>query len=138
MTSNKDIEMRLELIMLAWSTVLGLFYLIVSAQAATKVRGIKWNLSARDEGPQELKGVPGRLQRAFKNFLETYAFFVAATLLVHITDRYSVITAIGSALYFWGRVVYLPLYAFGIPYARTAVWGLSTTGIVLMLIALGL
>ena len=39
-------------------------------------------------------------------------------------------------LYFFGRLVYLPLYAFGVPILRTIVWYLSIMGIALVLSSL--
>jgi uncharacterized MAPEG superfamily protein len=41
----------------------------------------------------------------------------------------------GSQLYFWMRVVYLPLYAVGVPFLRTIVWLASAVGILLVLSA---
>ncbi len=34
-----------------------------------------------------------------------------------------------------GRVVYLPLYAFGIPYVRSLVWLVSLAGLIMLLYA---
>ena len=37
-------------------------------------------------------------------------------------------TAFGAQLWFWARVLYLPLYLAGIPYVRSLVWGASLIG----------
>lgn len=42
----------------------------------------------------------------------------------------------GAQLYFWGRLIYVPLYAAGIPVARTVAFVVATIGIVLILVAL--
>jgi uncharacterized MAPEG superfamily protein len=42
----------------------------------------------------------------------------------------------GASLYFWARVLYLPLYAFGVPLFRSIVWNVAALGIALLLIAL--
>ena len=34
----------------------------------------------------------------------------------------------GVALFFWARVAYFPVYLAGIPYLRTALWGVSVAG----------
>ena len=47
-----------------------------------------------------------------------------------------VLTVWGAALYFWGRVVYVPLYAFGVPYIRSLVWLVSLAGLVMVLASL--
>jgi uncharacterized MAPEG superfamily protein len=83
-----------------------------------------------------LQGVGGRLQRALHNFVETFPFFAAAVLIAHVAGRHSALTLWGVQLYFWGRVAYLPLYAFGIPKVRSMAWGIATLGIILILIAL--
>lgn len=127
--------MRIELLSLVWATGLGIIYLLAAAQASTAQRGVKWNLGNRDQKASELSGVALRLSNASRNFMETFPFFVAAVILVHLTDAYSTMTIVGSQLYFWARVAYLPIYGVGIPYVRTAVWSVSVIGIVLVLFA---
>ncbi len=124
-----------ELKMLLWSVILGLVQLLLAAQAATSQNGVSWNLSPRDQ-KKELAGVAGRLDRAFKNFMETFPFFLAAVVMVQITTLSNGVTSIGVHLYFWARVVYVPLYALGIPGFRTLVWLISLIGIAMVLSAL--
>ncbi len=128
--------MTIELDMLALSIVLGLVHIVLQATAATGQYGLEWNAGARDVPQPPLPAVAGRLQRALHNFLETFPLFAAAVLVAHVANRHSAPTAWGAQLYFWGRVVYLPLYAAGIPYVRTLVWTVATIGIVLILVAL--
>ena len=42
-------------------------------------------------------------------------------------------SALGAQLYFWARLVYVPVYAAGIPYLRTLVWAVSIAGMVALL-----
>ena len=77
----------------------------------------------------------GRLQRAQKNLFETLPLFIAAVLIAHLGGRDGALTGWGVALYFWARVVYLPLYAFGIPYVRSLVWLVSLAGLILVIVA---
>lgn len=124
--------MSTELKMLAWSIALGFGYVLLAAMLATQQRGVKWNVGNR--GDQEpLTGAAARAGRASANFLETFGFFAAAVLAVTVSKQNSVHTALGSELYFWARVVYLPIYIAGIPYVRTAVWAVSVWGIVKVL-----
>ena len=83
-----------------------------------------------------MKPVAGRLDRAQRNFLETFPLFAAAVLIAHVAGRHSWMTEWGAQLYFWGRVVYLPLYAAGVPWVRSAVWVVAALGIVLVLVGL--
>ena len=43
---------------------------------------------------------------------------------------------VGAHLFFWARLAYVPLYAAGIPVARTVAFAVATLGIVLILLAL--
>ncbi|WP_445143940.1 MAPEG family protein [Dyella sp. Tek66A03] len=86
--------------------------------------------------PVEIAGVTGRSDRAFKNFLETFVFFVAAVLAVVVAQRTNASTALGAQLFFWARVVYLPVYLIGIPYLRTLVWATSLAGLLMVVFGL--
>jgi uncharacterized MAPEG superfamily protein len=125
--------MSIELKMLVFAVILGVVQLLLATQAATAVRGLKWNAGPRDQKMGELSGIPGRLERAFKNFLETFAFFAAAVLVVQAAGRNNDLTALGAQMYFFARVIYVPLYAFGIPYIRTLTWLVSLVGIAMLL-----
>ena len=128
--------MTIEIQMLAWAVALGLFQVLLAATLMTQQRGLKWNTGARDAQPAPLTGVAARVDRASKNFLETFPLFAAAVLAVVVAGRADADTALGAQLYFWARVVYLPLYAAGVPYLRTVVWAVSLWGLVTALLAL--
>ena len=128
--------MSIELKILLWSVVLGIAQLLAAAQASTKQRGLQWNFSPRDEKPEPLTGVGARIDRAWQNFRESFPLFLAAVILVQLTGRNNLTTAIGVQLYFWARIFYVPLYALGIPVVRTLVWTASMVGIALLLIGL--
>jgi uncharacterized MAPEG superfamily protein len=124
--------MPVELKMLGWSIALGLAYLVFAMLLQLPKRGLAWNAGNRDE-QIPLEGLPARADRAFRNFLETFALFAAAVLVVVAGQCTSSTTALGAQLYFWARVVYLPVYAIGIPYLRTLVWTVSIVGLVMVL-----
>jgi uncharacterized MAPEG superfamily protein len=128
--------MTIELQTLAWSVVLGLAEIIVAVGAATQERGRRWNMSSREEPLPPLTGMPGRLDRAYKNFLETFPFFAASVLVCHLAGREGTLTAVGVQLYFWARAAHFLLYAFDVTVVRSLVWLASVAGIGLLLIAL--
>jgi uncharacterized MAPEG superfamily protein len=129
--------MTIELKILAWSVVLGLVQIILSAHAASLQVGYRYTATAR-EARAPLTGVAGRLERALRNFLETFPLFAAAVLLVHVTGRHGSLSAVGAQMYLGARVVYIPLYAAAVPVVRSLVWNVATLGIVLILAALWL
>jgi uncharacterized MAPEG superfamily protein len=75
------------------------------------------------------------LERALRNFLETFPVFVAAIFLVHSLGRESALSEWGAGLYFSARLVYLLLYAAGVPLLRSLVWNIAFVGVVLVLLA---
>jgi uncharacterized MAPEG superfamily protein len=127
--------MNVEMTMLALAAVLGFVHLFAAAHFVTQERGAAWNTGARDNTPPLSGKLAGRLDRAFANFRETFPIFAAAVFLVTFLDRHNARTEWGAQLYFWMRVLYLPLYAMGVPFLRTIIWIASTIGIVLVLSA---
>lgn len=125
--------MPAEIQWLGWSILLGVAQLFIAAALMTQQRGMKWNASARDGDPPPLTGAAGRADRAMRNFLETFPFFAAAVLAVAVTGSSDAMTGLGAALYFWARLVYVPLYLAGIPYLRSLVWAVSLLGMLLVL-----
>ncbi len=91
--------------------ILGLAQLVLATHMATVQRGFRWNMSSREQPTAPLTGVAGRLDRAFRNFLETFAFFAAAVLILQVTGRNSEVSALGARLYLIARIVYVPIYA---------------------------
>lgn len=128
--------MPIELTMLGWSVALGLATMFVAAGFGTQQRGLKWNASNRDGELKPLTGMAARAERANKNFLETFGFFAAAVLAVVLAKHTTPRTALGSEIYFWARLVYLPIYIAGIPYLRTVVFAVSIWGLLQILEAL--
>ena len=129
-------NMTPELLMLTLSVVLGFVHIISGAIARTAQYGSKWNVGPRDAEMPPLNPVPGRLQRASLNFFETFPLFAVLVLIADAVNRHGPLTVWGSELYFVCRVIYLPLYAFGIPVVRTVVWSAASLGIFMVLIAL--
>jgi uncharacterized MAPEG superfamily protein len=78
----------------------------------------------------------GRLERAFANYRETFPFFAALVIAVYLSGKLSQLTLTASVTYVVARAVYVPLYAFGVPYVRSLVWVASMVGIAALLYAL--
>jgi uncharacterized MAPEG superfamily protein len=124
-----------EIQMLCWTIVLGLVQLVIATTMATLQQGLPYNLSPRDLPPPPVGTVTARLQRAFGNFKETFVFFAAAVLAVTALGKTGGNSALGAEIYLAARVIYVPVYAAGIPVLRTLVWAASVAGIVMVLLA---
>src|SRR5829696_4860864 len=93
--------MSFELAMLAASCMLCLVQIVISSHAASLQRGYRWTASSRDVEVPPLTGVAGRLERALRNFLETFPVFVAAVFLVQVLGRESAVSAWGAGRPGW-------------------------------------
>lgn len=125
--------MTTELTVLAWGAVLALVHIFAAGHVKTRQYGAKWNMGARDEALPEPEPVVGRLMRAQANYFETFPIVVAAVAIISIAGLESRWTAIGAVLWLAARVIYLPLYAAGVPVVRSIVFLVSLAGIVMML-----
>lgn len=121
--------MNTELTALLFTILLGILQLMLATSAATKQRGLKWNLSSRGGSPPPLTDAAGRLDRAFQNFKETFPMFLAAVVLVISTGRSGEVSAISAWVYLLARAAYLPIYAFDYTIVRSLVWGCSVLAI---------
>jgi uncharacterized MAPEG superfamily protein len=123
----------IEIVLLAATLLLAIVNLFWAAQVRTKQYGTKWNMGARDETLPPIAPLPGRLLRAQANLMETLPLFAAAVLAATAVGRLGQLTGWGAHLYFFGRLIYLPLYAMGTPVVRTAVWMASMVGLLMVI-----
>jgi uncharacterized MAPEG superfamily protein len=124
-----------QMTMLWASVILGLVHVALAAGASVAARGMPWALGSRDDAAPAMGKMGSRLDRTWKNFLETFPLFAAAVLVEVAGNGNAGLAALGAQLYFWGRIAYLPIYAIGLPVVRTLVWTVSVVGIALVLVA---
>ncbi|RVU13920.1 MAPEG family protein [Methylobacterium oryzihabitans] len=122
--------MPIEISLLAIAVVLGFVHIMAASAAGLQQRGgLAWAASNREAQAAPMQGAAGRLERASKNFFETFPLFAALVLAAAATGRLDTTTALGAHLYVWARLAYLPIYGFGVPAVRTLVWGVAMVGI---------
>ena len=125
-----------EFTMLVLAMILAFVHMFTAIHMITSERGLSWNVGARDVTPPLRSRLAGRLDRAYQNFKETFVLFAASVLALAILDRHNWYTVWGAELYVAARILYLPLYAMGIPLVRTIVWLTGTTGVGLLIAAM--
>jgi uncharacterized MAPEG superfamily protein len=125
--------MTTELWLLVAAIVLGFVQIILQAQSMNMQRGYRWNAGPRDEVLPPLTGVAGRLNRASRNFFESFPLFATAVLVAGAANIHNSLTLWGAWLYVLGRILYVPLYAFGVRYVRSLAWNVAVLGIFLIL-----
>src|ERR1700743_219505 len=105
--------MTFELTYLAYALILALLQIGLTATLRTLETGLAYNAGTRDKpAPAPVGKLTGRMMRAQNNLLETLPIFIAALLATQLIGKHTHLTHLGTLLYFWGRVVYIPLYAF--------------------------
>lgn len=130
-------DMTPEFIVLACTLVLAIVQIAAAAVARTAELGAKWNAGPRDADVPPPGKIAGRLMRAQANLFETLPLFIGAVIMAHIAGKDgTTVTLVGTHLYFFGRLLYVPIYAFGVPVLRSLVWIASAVGLVMIIVAL--
>ncbi|MCG7599838.1 MAPEG family protein [Halomonas sp. McH1-25] len=128
--------MTTELTLLGWTLVLAIVQILLPAMWRNRETGVDYNTGPRDEPGPPMGKITGRLFRAQHNLFETLPLFIGAILIAHVGDQTGALTLWGAWLYFLARVVYVPLYALGIPWVRSLVWLVALLGLCLVLLAI--
>jgi uncharacterized MAPEG superfamily protein len=98
--------------------------------------GMKLALGNRDNLPPPTP-LGGRAERAARNTAENLVFFAVIALVAHAAGVTNPKLALGAQIFFWARVLYLPVYFAGIAYLRTTIWAISVVGLGMMIGTLG-
>lgn len=128
-------DMSFELTMLAAAIVWGFLQLVAAAQAANVQYGLNWAASPRDIEMPPLKPIPGRINRNFRNYMETFPFFAGAVLVAQAAGVHNELTHWGSIAYVGGRIAYTALYVSGVPLIRSLFWNVAAFGMLAVLAA---
>ena len=114
----------------------------LTLMAASLIRARAWTFAGtviafgnRDNLPAAT-ALAGRAERTARNTLENFVLFAAIALVAHVAGTTSPRMATGATLFFWSRVLYVPVYYAGIVYLRTAVWLAAIVGLAMMISAL--
>lgn len=132
MTMTKTLMIVAELVVINWA-------LIVAASLikskAWKPSGLMAAMGNREEAV-ECSGFPARTERAAKNMLENMVLFSALALVASVGGVADPHVELGARIFFWARLVYIPIYMAGIPVARTAIWAISVIGMGLIFVSI--
>tara|TARA_B110000285_G_scaffold231954_1_gene301873 strand:+ start:5731 stop:6117 length:387 start_codon:yes stop_codon:yes gene_type:complete len=127
--------MTVELTYLLYAVILLIAHIIIQATFSDLSKGIFWAIGPQDE-PRDQNAIADRIQRALRNYLETFPAFAALAILIAVAERSSALSMNGAALYFWARVAYVPAFASGIPLVRSVAWFASLGGLAMMVLPL--
>eukprot|EP01035_Chromulina_nebulosa_P047865 gene47865-64924_t len=94
--------MSVEMGCLYAAMVLALVHLTAASFSFKAQVGNRYAVGARDEDLRP-SGMAGRLDRAQRNFLETFPVFVAVVLMGHVLGKTGDLGAVGALVYISGR-----------------------------------
>jgi uncharacterized MAPEG superfamily protein len=123
--------MKPELMWLVWAVALALVQTLVAVTGAFLQVGLPPLVGNRENFPA-LAGWAGRADRAYRNMLQNLVLFTALVLVAVVAGKTNSTTLLGAQLFFWARLAYAFVYLAGIPWLRTAVWGVSIAGLVVI------
>jgi uncharacterized MAPEG superfamily protein len=121
--------MTIELWVLVYAAFLGIIQLIAATASPLGQPGfLEWTKGNRDT-PYIATGKAAILQRAFKNFMETFIFFGVAVVALAFAHKSSNLSIWGAHIYLFARILYVPIYLIAIPPLRTLTWFVAAVGI---------
>ncbi len=107
--------------------ILGLYGLVVIVTILVQVLtaqaqvGLEMLVKPRDDMPK-LLGVAGRMDRAQLNSIVAMALFAPAILILAHKGLSSSTTLLAAQAFIIARILYVVVYAMGLPWARTLIW----------------
>ena len=120
-----------ELRLLVWSVGLAVAQMLVAVIGGIMQYGLPAMAGNREDLPPRV-GWAGRALRAHHNMLENLVLFAVLVVAASIMGKINTMTALGAQLFFWGRLAYAPIYIAGIPWLRTAAFGVSIIGLLMI------
>ena len=126
---DRTLTLVIYMAVLTWLTLL--IAGLIRSRAWT-FQGTMIALGNRDNLPQATP-FAGRAERTARNTAENFMLFAAIALVAHAAGATSPRVAMGAEIFFWSRLLFIPIYYAGIIYLRTAVWLVSIIGLGMML-----
>ena len=120
---------------LLFSVVLAFVQVLIAAMTAQGQVGLPVLAGNRDELPA-MTGLAGRAKRAHFNMIENLVLFTALVLIAAVAGKANATTAMGAAIFFWGRLAHAIIYLIGVPWLRTVAWFVSVIGMIMIAVQL--
>jgi len=112
--------------------VLALYVVQLFLQETSLYRFNLWQIMGnRDARPEETV-IAARLNRAKNNMLEALPLFLGLAMLALVKDGDASKAVNGATIFLVARIIYIPIYATGIPVLRSLVWLAGMLGLLMM------
>jgi uncharacterized MAPEG superfamily protein len=119
-----------EITCLILGLLLWVVHVLIQAGFANVALGTTYLGGPRDEKRETNNVYYGRALRALQNYVENFVAFAPAVLGLIVTQHTG---GWGATVWVLARIVYIPLYLFGVPYLRTIAWAISLVGLLMMI-----
>lgn len=123
-----------DLTVLLLAVLLAIGQLILYAVFGNLELGVRYTAGTRDAPPRGLSNRTARMKRAYDNHNETLPWFAIAVLVAHVTGQADAVTVWASWIYLAARIVYVPLYVFGVYMIRSIAWFVAFLAIATILL----
>ena len=110
-----------ETTILAAYGLLVMLTILMQVLGAMRTLSLGYLMSARDE-PRDAGRMTARIRRALDNSVTALALFAPAVLLVVVLERTSPGSLLAAQVFLVARIIYLVVYALGVPAIRTLAW----------------
>lgn len=112
-------------------TALLLYFIQTLLPVVFRYGGSLEAMKSRDVMP-EATTISGRADRALANVTEAMILFLPLALL----SQDAAAAVLGATIFVFARIIYVPLYLFGVPFLRTLAWVASLGGLLTMAMTL--
>ena len=133
--NDRGTDMKPELMLLAWAAVLTLVQAVIAVHGALMQVGLPM-LAGNREAMPEIRGWGGRAARAHRNMLENLVLFAVLVLAAVVAGKTNDMTLLGAQIFLYARIAYALVYMAGLPWIRTATWGVSVVGLAMIFMQL--
>jgi uncharacterized MAPEG superfamily protein len=130
-----EMQMTVELTMLAYSAALLFVLVVVQALIGIRSQGLMPLANARDNLPAPT-GLHARALRCVDNHREGLTIMAPLVLIAGVAHISNSNTVLGTQLFFYARVVHAALYLTGVPMIRPLSWAVGVAGTVMVFLGL--
>lgn len=120
--------MTTDLWMLAAAALLSWGLIMAEATPGILKYGMVWASGNREDPVPEPTGWWLRLRRCSANMQENLPLFAILVLVAHVSGEADATSALGAQIFVGARLLHAATYIAGLPYLRTAIWGVSVVG----------
>jgi len=114
------------------SAIIVYFLMVVFQAVLSNLENKPGTMAGPRDGVTDKGVMLCRARRANANMVEALMMFVPLILVAYVTDNLNGMTQLGAGIFLAARIIYPPLYWFGVSWLRTLVWFAGFVGIILI------